>query len=106
MTAAAIGLVLVCAAFVVPHLGLGVVTPLINTTPERFRDFAGVAPLFGWWNTHVGWGTVPAVVLGVAAVVWGQSLALRLNWRTLVMATWATSAGLWLRTRSPPTTAR
>lgn len=90
--AAAIGLVLVVAAFVVPHLGFDVVTPLINATPERFRDFAGVAPIFGWWNAHVGWGTVPAVVLGVAAVVWGQSLAQRLNWRTLVMGTWATSA--------------
>ncbi|WP_193044437.1 hypothetical protein [Mycolicibacterium baixiangningiae] len=90
--AAACGVVLVVAAFVVPHLGLGIVTPLINATPERFRDFAGTAPLFGWWDAHIGWGTVPAVVLGVGAVVWGQPLALRLNWRTVVLTTWAASA--------------
>lgn len=90
--AAACGLALVVAAFVVPHLGLGIVTPLINATPERFRDFAGTAPIFGWWDAHIGWGTVPAVVLGVAAVVWGQPLALRLTWRPLLLTTWATSA--------------
>ncbi|BCI51506.1 membrane protein [Mycolicibacterium litorale] len=90
--AAAGGLILVVAAFVVPHLDLGIVTPLINASPQRFRDFAGTAPIFGWWDAHIGWGTVPAVVLGVAAVVWGQSLALRLNWQPLLLATWATSA--------------
>ena len=45
---------LLAAAFVVPHLHLSVVTPLINATPERFRDFAGTAPIFGWWKAHVG----------------------------------------------------
>ena len=54
-TAVAVGVVLVVAAFVVPHLDLGIVTPLINATPERFRDFAGTAPIFGWWKpTSVG----------------------------------------------------
>ena len=72
--AVAIGALLVIAAFVVPHLDLGIVTPLINATPERFQDFAGAAPIFGWWNAHVGWGTVPAIVIAVAAVVWGQSI--------------------------------
>ncbi len=80
-TAVAVGVVLVVAAFVVPHLDLGIVTPLINATPDRFRDFAGTAPIFGWWNAHVGWGTVPAVVIGAAAVLWGQSVAQRLPWR-------------------------
>ena len=55
--AVAVAVVLVVAAFVVPHLHLGIVTPLINATPERFRAFAGTAPIFGWWNAHVGWGT-------------------------------------------------
>ena len=66
IVAVAVGVVLVVAAFVVPHLNLGVVTPWINATPERFRDFAGTAPIFGWWNVHVGWGTVPAIVIGAA----------------------------------------
>jgi hypothetical protein len=89
--------VLVAAAFVIPHLhlgpGLGNVTPLINATPERFRTFAGVAPIFGWWNAHVGPGTVPAIAIGAAAVLWGPSLAQRLPWRWLPWVSWAVSCG-------------
>jgi hypothetical protein len=89
--AAGVGVVLVVAAFVVPHLDLGIVTPLINATPERFRDFAGTAPIFGWWNAHVGWGTAPAIVIGAAAVLWGQSVARQLPWRALPWVSWATA---------------
>lgn len=89
--AVVIGLTLLTAAFVVPHLHLDVVTPLLNATPERFRDFAATSPVFGWWNAHVGWGTVPAILIGAAAVLWGQALAQRLRWRTLVLSVWATS---------------
>ena len=89
--AVALGAALVVAAFVVPHLHLGIVTPLINSTPERFKIFAGTAPIFGWWNAHVGWGTVPAIVIGIAAVLWGPTVAQRLPWRALTWATWATS---------------
>ncbi|MDZ4267009.1 MAG: hypothetical protein U1D00_15170 [Mycobacterium sp.] len=85
--------VLVVAAFVVPHLDLGIVTPLINATPERFRAFAGTAPIFGWWDPHVGPGTVPAIAIAVAAVLWGPSLAQRLPWRALPWAVWAVSCG-------------
>ena len=83
--------VLVVAAFVVPHLDLGIVTPLINATPERFRTFAGVAPIFGWWTPHVGPGTIPAILIAAAAVLWGPSLAQRLPWRALPWAVWAVS---------------
>ena len=89
--AVALAVVLVVAAFVVPHLHLGIVTPLINATPERFRSFAGVAPIFGWWNVHVGWGTAPAILIGIGAVLWGPTLAQRLPWRALTLTTWATS---------------
>ncbi|MCK0175782.1 hypothetical protein [Mycolicibacterium sp. F2034L] len=89
--AVAIGLTVLIAAFVVPHLHLDVVTPLLNATPERFRTFAATSPVFGWWNAHVGWGTVPAIAIGVAAVLWGQTLAQRLTWRALVLGAWATS---------------
>lgn len=87
--AAAVGVLLVVAAFVVPHLNLGIVTPLINATPQRLRSFADTAPIFGWWDAHVGWGTVPAVVIGAAAVLWGQSVARRLPWRAVPWVTWA-----------------
>jgi hypothetical protein len=85
---------LVVAAFVVPHLHLGIVTPLIHATPQRFRDFAGTAPIFGRWNAHVGWGTAPAILIGAATVLWGPTIAQRLPWRALTFATWATSC-LW-----------
>ncbi|SEH48987.1 hypothetical protein SAMN04489835_0439 [Mycolicibacterium rutilum] len=91
LVAVAVGLVLVVAAFVVPHLHLGIVTPLINATPERIRSFADTAPIFGWWNAHVGWGTIPAVVIGAAVVLWGPAVAQRLPWRAVPWVTWATA---------------
>mgnify|MGYP000944337724 FL=1 len=89
--AVAAGALLVVAAFVVPDLHLGVVTPLVKMTPQQIRDFADAAPIFGWWRPHMGWGTVPAILVGLAAVVSGQSLVQRLSWRRLTFATWATS---------------
>lgn len=89
--ALSVGVVLLVAAFTVPHLNLGVVTPMINSSPERLRDFADTAPIFGWWNAHVGWGTVPALLIATAVVRWGPSVAATLRWRSLVGLTWATS---------------
>ena len=89
--AVAAGALLVVAAFVVPDLHLGIVTPLVKMTPQQIRDFADAAPIFGWWRPHMGWGTVPAILIGLAAVVSGQSLVQRLSWRRLTFATWATS---------------
>ncbi len=89
--AVTVGALLVVAAFVVPDLHLGIVTPLVKMTPQQIRDFADAAPIFGWWRVHMGWGTVPAILIGLAAVLWGQSLAQRFSWRGLTWATWATS---------------
>ncbi len=89
--AVSIAVVLVVTAFVVPHLHLKTVTPLLNATPERFRSFAATSPIFGWWNAHVGWGTAPAILIGIAAVLWGPTIAQRLPWRALTLTAWATS---------------
>ena len=89
--AVAVGVLLVVAAFVVPHLHLGIVTPLIHASRARFHSFADTAPIFGWWNVHIGWGTVPGIVIGIAAVLWGQSIAARLPWRALLVVTWTTA---------------
>ncbi len=89
--AVALGAALVVTAFVVPHLHLGLVTPLINATPGRLRAFADTAPIFGWWDAHVGSGTIPAIIIGIAGVLWGPTVAQRLPWRALTLATWATS---------------
>ena len=82
---------LVVAAFVVPHLHLGIVTPLLHATPAQIHDYAETAPIFGWWNAHIGWGTVPAIAVGAATVWWGPQIVQRLRWRYLTWATWATS---------------
>jgi hypothetical protein len=91
-----LGVGLVSAAFLLPHLHAHnlAFTPLIHVSPKRFVSLAGAAPIFGWWEVHGGWGTVAAVVLGLAAVWWGPQVAQRLPWRWLMLATWLTSA-LW-----------
>lgn len=86
-----LAVLLVAAAFVVPHLSLGIVTPLINSTPRQIQMFAEAAPIFGWWNAHVGWGTVPAIVIGFGVALWGPAVAQRLPWRALPWVAWATS---------------
>ena len=40
-------LLVVVAAFVVPDLHLGIVTPLVKMTPQQIRDFADAAPFGG-----------------------------------------------------------
>jgi hypothetical protein len=89
--AVTLGALLLVAAFVTPRLHLGTVRPIVDLNPHDEKIFADAAPIFGWWNAHVGWGTVPAILIGLATVLWGPSLAQRLRWRTLTLATWATS---------------
>ncbi|TDH55124.1 hypothetical protein E2F47_10360 [Mycobacterium eburneum] len=91
--AVAVGLALVVAAFVVPHLGWGSLTPVATDLPALRRTFGDAAPLFGQRKPHVGWGSIPAVVIGAAAVRYGPDLAQRLAWRRLTWATWATACG-------------
>jgi methylthioxylose transferase len=91
--AVALAAALVAAAFVVPYLHLGVVTPLFHGRPMRVPPYSGTAPIFGWWDPHVGWGTIAAVLIGVAGVSWGPAVAARLPWRALTFVTWLTSCG-------------
>ncbi|WP_246231082.1 hypothetical protein [Mycolicibacterium sediminis] len=88
--AALAGVGVVLAAFVLPRLNLGV-APLIGATPEKYAELAGSAPIHGWWEWHVGAGTLPAIVIGLAAALWGPAIAARVPWRALVPLTWATS---------------
>jgi hypothetical protein len=88
----AVGVVLVAAAFVLPRLHWGV-RPRLDVGEERFATHAGSAPIFGAWEIHASWGTGPAILIAVAAVVWGPLVAQRLSWRTLTLGTWATACG-------------
>lgn len=91
IVAAVLAVVLVAAAFTVPHLNLGIVTPLINSTPRQIEMFAQAAPIFGWWDAHVGWGTIPAIAIGLGTTLWGPAVARRLPWRAVPWVTWATA---------------
>jgi hypothetical protein len=91
--AAGAALILVIAAFVVPHLHLGSVTPLIHSSADQIRAFAQTAPIFGWWDAHVGWGTGPAVLIGAATVWWGPSVLDRIPWRAVPWFAWAAACG-------------
>jgi len=90
MVAAAVGVVLVAAAFVLPRAHCGVV-PLRHMPPDRFATHAAATPISGWWEPHIGWGTVPAVLVALAVVSYGPGVAQRLRWRALPLVAWATA---------------
>ncbi|MDV6285298.1 hypothetical protein [Rhodococcus jostii] len=91
---AALALILVVVAFVVPRLGNETITPIVHRTAESVRDFADAAPLFGFRDVHVGWGTPVAVAVAAAVVLWGPGLAQTLAWRRLTVGVGLVSA-LW-----------
>lgn len=72
----AAALLLVAAAILVPRL----------SGWEVYSDFP---PLHANLRPRLGWGTVPALVVGVFAVWFGTRLAARLRWRRLLLATFA-----------------
>ncbi|MBW0014942.1 hypothetical protein [Mycobacterium sp.] len=90
--AVAIGAGLVAAAFVLPHVNVGV-RPRLDLGPEPLATHADSAPIFGTWEVHASWGTVPAILIAVAAVVWGPTVAQRVSWRSLTLGVWATACG-------------
>jgi hypothetical protein len=92
MLAVAVAVGLVAAAVVLPSLNWGI-RPRLDLGPERFATHAGSEPLFATWEIHVSWGTAPAILLAIAAVVWGPLVAQRLSWRTLTLSTWAVAGG-------------
>ena len=78
----------VVVAFAVPHLHLSWLTPLVPQNPQQVHPLAGTAPILGIWLPHRNWSTVCAVVLALAVVAWGPTVARRLPWRPLVLVAW------------------
>jgi hypothetical protein len=56
----------------------------LNRPGSGVALWAPAAPLFGVWLPHVGPGSVLAVLIAVAVIAWGPSLAARLPWRRLL----------------------
>ncbi len=82
---------LVLAAFLVPHLHVQWLSPVVHQTAGMYRVLAGTAPLLGRWMPHANAATAGAVLLAGAVVWWGPSLAVRLAWRGLVVVAWSTA---------------
>ncbi|MEV7220136.1 hypothetical protein [Streptomyces sp. V17-9] len=56
----------------------------------------GWPPLLGRWGPHLGPGTPAAVLVAVAVVACGPTVAARLSWRALLPAAWGASlAWIW-----------
>ena len=81
----------VVIAFVVPHLHLSWLTPLVPQNPGQEHPLAGTAPILGIWLPHGNWSTAGAVVLAVVVIAWGPRLAGRLPWRPLLLVVWSTA---------------
>jgi hypothetical protein len=90
VVAVAAGAVLVTAAFVLPRMHWGVI-PRRDLGHEWVAMRVGAAPIFGYWDPHVGWGTAPAILIALATVLWGTAVAQRLSWRMLTLCSWATA---------------
>ena len=83
--------ILVVAAFVVPHLHLGWLSPVVHQPPGEYRILAGTAPLLGSWMPHASPATPCAVILAIAVVGWGPMMARRMPWLVLVATAWLTA---------------
>ena len=85
---------LVVAAFVVPHLHLTWLTPLIPQDAVQNHALASTAPILGVWLPHANYATLVSIVVAVVVVVGGPIAARRLPWRPLLLVTWLT-ASVW-----------
>nr|WP_229864405.1 hypothetical protein [Streptomyces djakartensis] len=57
----------------------------------RHTLFVNWPPVLGSWGPHLGPGTPPALVVAIAAVAYGPTLAARLPWRALLPTAWGTA---------------
>ncbi|MFI7664311.1 hypothetical protein [Nocardia sp. NPDC049526] len=65
--------------------------PRIASEHWRSKLYAGSAPIFGNWLSHVGWGSVPAIAIAVLVIGFGPAMAESLPWRRLLAVSWVTA---------------
>jgi hypothetical protein len=82
---------LVLAAFVVPHLHLGWLSPVVHQPPGEYLVLAGTAPLLASWMPHASPATPCVVALAIAVVAWGPRVARRMPWHGVVPTAWLTA---------------
>ncbi|MGZ4488270.1 MAG: hypothetical protein ACXVW1_10100 [Nocardioides sp.] len=79
-------------ALVLLVVAAAVVPPLTGWEVHARSRGPELPPIHGWFDPRVGPGTVPALLLALAAWRWGTDLADRLPWRRLLVTAYA--AGL------------
>lgn len=81
-----------------PWIGVGVavalmaaamIIPAVTGWNVRVMSFP---PLHAEWDPRVGVGTIPAVILAVAAIRWATDAAARVSWRMLLLGSFVVSA--------------
>lgn len=87
-------LVLATAAFVVPHLHLWWLTPLIPQDAVQNHALASTAPILGVWLPHDNYATLGSIGVALVVIVFGPVAARRLPWRPLLLVTWL-AATVW-----------
>lgn len=83
----AVALVILLASFVVP--------PLFGWDVDARADQLGVPPTHGFFEAKVAPSSVLAVLIALAGVRWGESVARRLSWRGLMLTSYVVGLG-WL----------
>ncbi|WP_207841942.1 hypothetical protein [Williamsia soli] len=71
-------------------LTTAVVAPIVGDTAWRINIFALAPPLFGEYGPHFGYGSVAAVLVALAVIAYGPTLATRLSWRSIIFTAMAT----------------
>ena len=90
----AVVLALVVTAFVVPHLDLSWLTPLIPQDAVQNHALASTAPILGVWLPHGNYATLGSIGVALVVVVGGPVATRRLPWRPLLLVTWL-AASVW-----------
>ncbi|WUG76662.1 hypothetical protein OG828_12835 [Streptomyces sp. NBC_00457] len=69
---------------------LVVTAALVGRAIERRDDtlFVRWPPLLALWHPHIGPGTPAALTVAIAVIAYGPVLAVRLPWRSLLLAVW------------------
>ncbi|MUN05769.1 hypothetical protein GLX25_01370 [Agromyces luteolus] len=73
-------------------IALAILVPAVTGVDVHVNSFP---PLHAEWMPRLGPGTIPALVLAVAAARWGVGLARRVPWRALLWVVFGASA-LWM----------
>lgn len=66
------------------------IAAVVSGTRWPDNVFALAPPLFGDYDPHFGYGTVPAVLIAMAVIAYGPTLATRLPWRFVLVTSMTT----------------